>query len=42
LNGTYVFETQANFSTSKSPMGAFENKEIENDVVAVIEALKEF
>lgn len=42
INGQYVFETQANFSTAKSPMGAFENKEVPNDIVAVIEALKEF
>jgi len=42
LDGNYVFETQANFSTAKSPMGAFEEKTIPNDIVAVIEALKEF
>lgn len=42
IDGRYLFETQANFSTAKSPMGAFETKEIDNDIVAVIEALKEF
>ena len=42
VDGRYLFETQANFSTAKSPMGAFENKEIDNDIAAVIEALKEF
>lgn len=42
VDGKYVFETQANFSTAKSPMGAFESKEIENDIVKVIEALEEF
>lgn len=42
IDGKYVFETQANFSTAKSPMGAFESKEIDNDITAVIAALKEF
>lgn len=42
VDGRYLFETQANNSTAKSPMGAFETFEIENDVVAVIEALKDF
>ena len=40
VDGRYVFETQANLSTAKSPMGAFEDKEIDNDITAVIEALK--
>lgn len=42
VDGRYLFETQANFSTAKSPMGAFESKEIDNDITAVISALKEF
>lgn len=42
VDGRYLFETKANFSTAKSPMGAFENKEIDNDIVKVIEALEEF
>ncbi len=42
IDGRYVFETQANFSTAKSPMGAFSEKEIDNDITAVIEALKEY
>lgn len=42
VDGHYVFETQANFSTAKSPMGAFDTKEIDNDIVAVIKALEEF
>lgn len=42
IDGQYVFETQANFSTAKSPMGAFEEKTIENDITKVIDALKEF
>jgi hypothetical protein len=42
VDGNYVFETQANNSTAKSPMGAFEDKDIPNDIVAVIKALEEF
>lgn len=38
----YIFETQSNNSTAKSPMGAFEAAEIENDIVKVIEALNEY
>lgn len=42
VEGRYLFETQANNSTAKSPMGAFESFEIENDIVQVIKALEEF
>lgn len=42
VDGKYLFETQANFSTAKTPMGAFETKEIDNDIVEVIKALEEF
>lgn len=42
VDGRYVFETQADNSTAKSPMGAFESKEIDNDIVNVIAALEEF
>ena len=38
----YVFETTANKSTAKTPMGAFENAEIDNDMQAVINVLNEF
>lgn len=41
-NGNYVFETKANSSTAKSPMGAFDKAEIENDIMLVIEALKDY
>ncbi len=41
-DGKYVFETQASNSTAKSPMGAFPEFEIENDLKIVIEALKEY
>lgn len=40
--GKYLFETQAKNSTAKSPMGVFEEFEIENDIVKVIKALEEF
>lgn len=41
-DGKYVFETQAKNSTAKSPMGAFDSFEIDNDMGAVIKALEEF
>lgn len=41
-NGKYMFETQSNNSTAKTPMGAFEEKEIPNDISEVIKALEEF
>lgn len=42
VDGNYVFETQANRSTAKSPMGLFEAREVPNDIKAVIDALQEF
>lgn len=42
VDGKYLFETQAKNSTAKSPMGAFEDFEVENDIVEVIKALEEF
>lgn len=42
VNGKYVFETQSNRSTAKSPLGLFEDREIENDFTLVIKALAEF
>lgn len=38
----YVFETQAKNSTAKSPMGAFESFEIDNDMDAVLKALEDY
>lgn len=38
----YVFETQSKNSTAKSPMGAFETFEIDNDMAAVLKALEDF
>lgn len=37
----YVFETRSNFSTAKSPMGALP-PEMDNDIVPVLEALREY
>ena len=42
IEGRYVLETKANNSTCKTPMGAFEEPEIENDITIVIEALKDY
>ena len=41
-NGKYVFETHANHSTAKSPMGCFNEMEIPNDLKAVIETLEKY
>ena len=40
--GNYVFETRARNSTAKTPKGAFDTDEIPNDIMLVIEALKDF
>lgn len=37
----HFFETRANFSTAKSPMGALP-PEMDNDIIPVLEALREF
>lgn len=42
VNGKYVFETQSNRSTAKSPLGLFEDREIENDFTLVQKALADF
>lgn len=41
-DGRHIFETQANNSTAKSPLGCFDKMEIDNDIMPVIEALKEY
>jgi hypothetical protein len=41
-DGKYCFETRAKNSTAKTPMGLYEEDEIENDIVPVIEKLKVF
>lgn len=40
--GCYIFETQSNNSTAKSPMGAFDTFEIDNDIQIVLKALEDF
>ncbi|MDS0525488.1 ATP-binding protein [Clostridium sp. SHJSY1] len=42
VDGKHIFETQSNFSTAKSPLGAFENMEIDNNMADVLKALEEF
>lgn len=42
IDGKHIFETRANFSTAKTPMGAFDSMQIENDIVAVLKALEEY
>lgn len=41
-DGRNIFETQAKNSTAKSPMGAFECFEMENDMQKVLDALAEY
>lgn len=41
LDGEYIFETQADKSTAKSPMGCFEKK-IPNDMDFVIRKMDEY
>lgn len=41
-DGNYVFKTHADRSTTKTPYGAFEADEIENDIVKVLDVLKEY
>lgn len=40
--GNYVFETHANNSTAKTPLGAFDTDTIPNDLAAVIKVLEEY
>lgn len=41
-DGKYVFLTHANNSTAKTPLGAFEEDEIPNDITEVLKALEEY
>lgn len=41
-DGQYIFHTKPDRSTVKTPIGAFDQDEIPNDVVEVIKALKEY
>lgn len=42
VDGKYVFETHSNNSTAKTPMDAFEESTIPNDIMAVIERLEDY
>lgn len=42
VDGNYLFETQANFSTAKTPMGMFAEKTIPNDISEVLKAIEEY
>ena len=42
IDGKYIFETKNNNSTCKTPLGAFDEDVVENDIVKVLEALKDF
>lgn len=42
VDGKYIFETHANFSTAKSPLGMFDEDVIDNDLQKVLEAMKGF
>lgn len=42
LDGKYIFETHANNSTAKTPLGLYDEQTIENDISKVIEDLEKF
>lgn len=42
IDGQHVFETVANFSTAKTPMGMFADKVIPNDIAEVLKAVEEY
>lgn len=42
IDGEHKFETKANNSTAKIPMGAIDENLIDNDIVPVLKALEEF
>lgn len=42
IDGKHIFETHANNSTAKTPLGAFEETTIDNDIVEVMKRLEEF
>lgn len=42
VDGKHVFETKANCSTAKTPLGAFDTNYIDNDISEVLEVLEEF
>lgn len=42
VDGRFVFETHARNSTAKTPMGAFDQDTIDNDIVEVLKVLEEY
>lgn len=42
VDGKYVLETHAKNSTAKTPLGAFDQDEVPNDIVEVLKALEEY
>lgn len=42
VDGNHVFETRANLSTAKTPLGAFDAAEVPNDMQAVLDVLAEY
>lgn len=42
VDGKHIFHTRADRSTVKTPIGAFEDDQIDNDVTVVIKAMEEF
>lgn len=42
IDGKYVFETHANNSTAKTPLGAIEESTVPNDIVEVLKRLEEY
>ncbi|GHU59799.1 ATP-binding protein [Clostridia bacterium] len=42
IDGRFIFETKANNSTAKTPMGAFSETEIDNDMSVILKKLEEF
>lgn len=42
VDGRYIFEVKNNNSTVKAPLGAFDTDFIDNDILKVLDALKEY
>lgn len=42
VDGKFIFETRANNSVARTPFGAFEELQIDNDMVKVLEVLREY
>lgn len=41
-DGRHIFHTKADKSTCKTPLGAFEEDEIDNDILTVVKALEDY